>query len=91
MRKTVSIALVGFYLLLTTVAVNHHNHPLSQGENDHCPAYILGLSVNADQTPDALATLPAALHFFGNLTPENDLAVSQLSFFYISQRAPPAL
>ena len=55
MRKPISLLTIAFYLILSLVLSQAHNHPASEGENDSCPAYIIGLSVTADEVPAMVA------------------------------------
>jgi hypothetical protein len=77
MRKPLSLLTIAFYLILSLVLSHVHNHSILEGENDSCPAYIIGISVSADQVP-AIEAEPTVLRvvqtvtlFEGIFTPQN--------------------
>ena len=89
-KRIVVFSLIAFLLFLTSVEVLAHNHPLWQGENSSCPAYILGISVNFEPaSPIPSPQLPVPLFEITIL--KNDQFISQNVFNYFSHRGPPSL
>ena len=87
-KKWLSFALVGLFLFLISVEVQVHNHPLWQKENNSCPAYILSLTVHADQIPHVdlqQALKPLAENTFA----ETNLYISQTTALPFHRRGPP--
>ena len=80
--------LIAVFLFLTTVEVLAHNHPLFQGENNSCPAYILSNTAHLEQ-----AVVPVepvnAVPFVEILHQQEEIFQPQIVFSCFSHRAPP--
>ena len=48
MIRHIPIILIICHLFLAATFVNAHNHPIAEGENDHCPAYIINHGFYSD-------------------------------------------
>ncbi len=87
-KRIVVFNLIAVLLFLTSVEVLAHNHPLYQGENNSCPAYILSNTAHLQQVVvpvEPVRTVP----FVEFLTIENDSFQAQVHFACFSHRAPP--
>lgn len=91
MQRFISVGIITVYLFLSIVMGNIHNHPISQGESNDCPAYVIGLSFNSATPADFCASLeyqPSSVE----ILPQDQItlsAQSESSFF--DNRAPPQL
>jgi len=88
MRKTIALFSIAFYLILALVLSHVHNHPIFDGENDSCPAYIIAISVSADQVP-AMEADPTWLRVLLTITPLEEPSVSQNVCTSFRKRGPP--
>ncbi len=80
--------LIAVLLFLTSVEVLAHNHPLYQGENNSCPAYILSNTANLEQA--VVPTEPVkAVPFVEVLSQQDEAFQPQIVFSCFSHRAPP--
>ena len=80
--------LIAVLLFLTSVEVLAHNHPLYQGENNSCPAYILSNTANLEQA--VVPVVPAnAVPFVEILHQQNESFQPQIVFSCFSHRGPP--
>jgi|GEM_PF-7059462 hypothetical protein len=87
-KRIVVFNLIAVLLFLTSVEVLAHNHPLFQGENNSCPAYILYNTANLEQsTPPIEPFNPVP--FVEILHLQNDSFQPLLIFTCFSHRAPP--
>ena len=87
-KKWLSFALVGLFLFLISVEVQVHNHPLWQKENNSCPAYILSLTVHAEQIPHVDFQQELKL-LAENIFPETNCYSSQTTTLPFHRRGPP--
>jgi hypothetical protein len=89
-KRIIVFNLIAVLLFLTSVEVLAHNHPLSQGENNSCPAYVLSNTANLE-----LNVVPVEpVHsepFFEILQLQNDTLQTQVHFSCFSHRAPPQI
>ncbi len=87
-KRILVFNLIAVLLFLTSVEVLAHNHPLYQGENNSCPAYILSNLAHFEQ-----ASLPVeplqVVPFVEILSLQNDFFQPQIVFFCFSRRGPP--
>ncbi len=90
MKRLVTLQLIAGYLFMTLVLSHVHNHPLTEPENDSCPAFIISSIVNSDDVPTGL-TQVASVEFTGTyLTLFPSVLDSQTTIYHSSDRAPPA-
>ncbi len=90
MKKTLTIGLISGYLFMALVLSHVHNHPLTQAENDSCPAYIIASVVFSESVPIDLSEV-AAVEFNGIFLSIPPAALNpQTVLIYHSNRAPPA-
>ena len=89
MKRSSAAAIIIVYLFLTLIMENYHNHPVTQGETDDCPAYILGLNFISETPVDFCASLEYL--FFGNdfLEEYQRPFSSQRTSLHFDHRAPP--
>ena len=89
MIKRVSLIVIFSYLFLAATFVNSHDHPISEGEKDSCPVYIISHSFYSDTAFNNT--------FLNEYTPEQieyvqiskDSFPCNIKYFSINSRAPP--
>ncbi len=91
MKRLVTIQLIAGYLFATLILSHVHNHPLSEPENDTCPAFIIASVVNSDDVPTNLNQVEAPAFSGAVLQILPSELHSQITLFRTSNRAPPVL
>ena len=89
MIKRVSIIVIISYLFLAATFVNAHNHPVSEGKNDNCPAYIIGHSFNSDTAFNntfLIEYTPGQIEYLQII---KDVFPNHITYLPINNRAPP--
>jgi len=89
MIRRVSIILIICYIFLTATFVNFHNHPISEGEEDSCPVYIISHSFNSDTAFNNTFLIeysPEQIEYLQNI---KDIFPCHITYFSIKNRAPP--
>ena len=89
MIKLVSIIVIISYLFLAATYVNSHNHPISEGKNDNCPAYIISHSFNSDTAFNntfLIEYAPGQIEYLQIIKDDSSYHIICLS---INNRAPP--
>ena len=90
MKKVLTIGLISGYLFMTLVLSHEHNHPLTQAEDDSCPAYIISSVILSEDVPAGLSEV-AAIEFNGIFLQVPPATLnSQTVLIQRSNRAPPA-
>ncbi len=89
-KKILIPVLTGLLLILTSVGGIAHNHPIWQGENNSCPAYILNNTVNFEQAP-GIDFSPVLLQSAEIIQYSDDSPVLQSYFYPFDRRGPPVL
>ncbi|NOX90020.1 MAG: hypothetical protein GXO77_13455 [Calditrichaeota bacterium] len=89
-RQIIIPLLSGFLLILTSVGGVAHNHPIWQGENNSCPAYILNNTVNFEQAP-GIDFSPVLLQSAEIIQYSDDYPAIQSYFYPFDRRGPPVL
>ena len=91
MIRFLSYLLIGFYLLVPTIYGNHHNHSLTEPENDTCPVWTLNLTTQVDTPFAPPVVLFAPRDSFAVFEPETIPVLAQTLYNIPSLRAPPAV
>jgi hypothetical protein len=89
MIRQASIILIICYLSLTATLANSHNHSISEGENDNCPAYIISHSFNCDNAFNntiLIQYVPEQIEYLKIL---KDIFPKHIKYLSINNRAPP--
>jgi hypothetical protein len=89
MKRLVTLQLIVGYLFMTLILSHVHNHPLTEPENDSCPAFIISSVLNSDDVPTDL-TQVAAMEFTGTYIPLfTSVLYPQTTIYFSPKRAPP--
>ncbi len=89
MKKILTIGLLSGYLFMALVLSHVHNHPVTQAENDSCPAHIIASVVFSESVPIDLSEV-AAVEFNGIfLFIPSATLYPQTVLLHHSNRAPP--
>ena len=89
MVRQTSIILIICYLFISATFVNAHNHPIAEGENDNCPAYIISHSFNSDSAFSNIFLnkyVPEQIEYLQIIKDDSSYHIICLS---INNRAPP--
>jgi len=89
MNKQAAIILVICYLFLSITFVNAHNHPISEGESDHCPVYIISHSFYSDSATNNIILIEYVPKQNEYLIITNDDISCHIIYSSINTRAPP--
>jgi hypothetical protein len=89
MNKSVSIILIFCYLFLAATFVNAHNHPISEGEKDSCPVYIISHSFNNDTDFNNTFLIEYAPEKIEYLQIIKENYTCHIIYLSINNRAPP--
>lgn len=89
MKRIAILSIIAAFLYLTSVEVLAHNHPLWQGENNTCPAYILANSLNLEQATPILFT-PESVPLFEISLLNDEPFIQKIILLPFSRRGPPS-
>lgn len=89
MIRRVSIIVIICYLFLDATFVNAHNHPISEGNKDSCPAYILSHSFNSDTAFNNTFLIEYSPEKIEYLQIIKENYTCHIIYLSINNRAPP--
>ena len=89
MNRRISIIIIISYLFLAATFVNSHNHPISEGKSDNCPAYIISHSFNSDTAFNNTFLIEYSPGQIEYLQIIEDIFPIHITYLPINNRAPP--